>query len=322
MESKYIEENLSKELENSCKISNEAKIQLKQKPKEDISSDDSSEDSSSEDSSGKESSSEDSSSNEIYEEIRNDTYILEPKDKNKVDTDFDSFLPEKNDPLNINEYIKINILKESKLNIFKLLTNSQKIKKLIYLYQSSQNECVRNGKLTPEIGSFREKDIISWFSYFIKDVRYNINNSNEEDVIIKNRHISIKHSSNIKTVSSGIKVKWTVDKDKQIIFIDNYIFKCDILLLYIRFDKNLKSGTIEIIYVLQNILVKLQEQFKLSKQQVFKTLNGNSRGIELNNDYFKKIIEFSEFHITINFKNIKCNYCNPIEKRKQLLKMF
>ena len=222
-----------------------------------------------------------------------------------------------------NDDIKISYLKESKSKIFKLFIDKKKIKKLICLYQASQVECSRNGKLVPEVGSSREKDIISWFSYFMnQDVKFDINNSNEEDVIIENKNTSIKHSSNKKPNSSGIKIKWTVNRDKQKEFLDTFVFTCDLMIIYVRFDIKLISGNIQIIYILKNILNEHKQKFKSEQKSPFKLLNGNSRGIEFNNIFFEDIIKLSEFNITIKFKNISCMYCNPIEKRIQLLKII
>ena len=81
--------------------------------------------------------------------------------------------------------------------IFNHFQNEKYVKGLIALYQSSQMECSRSSGLTPEVGSSRERDLISSFvSNLELNVNYNITNDKEEDVIINNFKLSIKHSSN------------------------------------------------------------------------------------------------------------------------------
>ena len=70
---------------------------------------------------------------------------------------------------------------------------------LVYLYQISQTEHTRNGKLTPEIGCARERDLIAYLYASGKfNITHNIPNVKPYDIIINDRKISVKHSSNKK----------------------------------------------------------------------------------------------------------------------------
>ena len=64
--------------------------------------------------------------------------------------------------LNIDEKINNN-------NTLSELFNNQNVSKLIKLYQESQIENQRNKRLTPEVGTSREKDLIAYFIHIIKD---------------------------------------------------------------------------------------------------------------------------------------------------------
>lgn len=208
-------------------------------------------------------------------------------------------------------------------DIYSHFQEDKYIKGLITLYQSSQTECSRSSGLTPEVGSSREMDLIASFASNPKlNVKYDISNEKNEDVIINNNNISIKHSSNKKNSQSGIKIIWTVNNEKRSDFVKHFTFKCDLIIVYIRFDKTLENGDIEIIYINRNELIHQHINSIIRKEIIFKCLEGNSRGIEFDKKFFEKIIQSSLFHIKINFKNFKCDICNPIVKRLKLLNLI
>lgn len=211
----------------------------------------------------------------------------------------------------------------AKNNIFCHFQNETYIKGLITLYQSSQTECSRSSGLTPEVGSSRERDLIaSLASNPMLDVKYDISNEREEDVVIDNNNISIKHSSNKNNSQSGIKIIWTVDIDKRNDFLKHFVFNCDLIIVYVRFDKTLENGHFEIVYISRDELILQQTNSNTSQEPIFKCLEGNSRGIEFEKKFFEKIILNSLFHIKINFTNFSCDMCNPISKRLKLLNLI
>ena len=107
-------------------------------------------------------------------------------------------------------------------------------------------------------GLSREKDLIaSLTSNPLLDVNYNISNKKMEDVKINNNNISIKHSSNKNNSHSGIKIIWTVDTEKRNEFLKKFIFKYDLIIIYVRFDTTLENGYIEIIYISHNELIHI-----------------------------------------------------------------
>lgn len=218
----------------------------------------------------------------------------------------------------------INLLSPNEENIiFNHFQNRKYIKGLITLYQSSQMECSRSSGLTPEVGSSREKDLISSFvSNFELNVNYNITNDKEEDVIINDLKLSIKHSSNKSNTQNGIKIIWTVDSEKRKEFLKNFTFNCNIIIVYVRFSEILDKGELEIIFIKKDKLSEIQYNFKSSDKNIFKCLDGNSRGVEFDKGFFQEILNNLDFHIKIKFTNMNCNICNPISKRVNLLNML
>ena len=150
------------------------------------------------------------------------------------------------------------------------------------MYQSSQIECSRSAGLTPEVGSSRERDVIASL-HNDKElcVEYNISNRNEEDVIVNGKKISIKHSSSKYNSCSGMKIVWTVDKTERIKFVKKFVFNCDLLIIYVRFDKQNVNGELVVMYIEKSTLVAQQHLFGIRNEEIFKCLNGNSRGVAL-----------------------------------------
>jgi hypothetical protein len=168
--------------------------------------------------------------------------------------------------------------------------------------------------LTPEIGNFREKDLVAYMKYHFNDrVHYQICNKKEEDIVVFDRPISIKHSSQKKDVCSGIKVCWTGNQTLQDRFIDTYTFNTDLLLVYVNVEQ--KDGQIRVYYM-------SKEKLNIECNNKFKKLNGNSRGIELDPTYFRYIRSDSEFSCRIRFSLTELNYLDPIQKRIDKITTF
>ena len=110
--------------------------------------------------------------------------------------------------------------------------NKEHMLGLIKLYQSSNLECSRNSRLSPEVGNSREKDLIaSLKSNPQLTVNYDVHNYCKQDVFLNKKGISIKHSSNKRVSSSGVKVVWTSNENKQALFVSSYDFDHDMLFI-------------------------------------------------------------------------------------------
>lgn len=213
--------------------------------------------------------------------------------------------------------IQFNTIKETTRynDLFSLFTTN-KIIMLIKLYQISQIENQRNGRTTAEVGTSREKDLSAFIKFFMKEsVNININNENEEDIIVNERKISIKHSSNKSISQQSIKIIWTENKELQQKFIENCKFQCDMLIVYVRFT-TYESGELEIIYIEADVLNKLKEE---SSNCIFKTReNSNGRGIEFTSDFFTKMKENVEFRCKVNFEKMIFENTDPITRRLKI----
>ena len=209
----------------------------------------------------------------------------------------------------------ITVLKETEIKeLNDLFNNLKNIKHLIYLYAQSQIENKRNNRLTAEVGSSREKDLIAYMKYILDyKVNYKINNECEEDVLINNRKWSIKHSSYKSLSKQNIKISWTSNEHKQKIFIQNFTFTCDLLIVYVREDN------IEVLFIVKEELNKL----KGKNGTIFNCVSdSNGRGIGLTKQFFDDIVKHCEFHCKIELETLLSTNEDCIENRVKLLKQI
>ncbi|GAB1473408.1 hypothetical protein MASR2M69_08490 [Bacteroidota bacterium] len=164
----------------------------------------------------------------------------------------------------------------------------KKIKeKLPYLFQLAEIDNSRNGKLGMEIGSTRERIIISLLIYHYGPSLIGTDISitqNEIDVRVNNEPISIKTVTSKKII--GVKLIWTVDSQKALDFIKSYSPGCDILYVHINWGG--QGGLYLISKESQSEILRdmgKELYFKLPKQGT------NPRGIELSNDAINKLVE-------------------------------
>ncbi|MGH8014901.1 MAG: ThaI family type II restriction endonuclease [Candidatus Zixiibacteriota bacterium] len=107
------------------------------------------------------------------------------------------------------------------------------VSKLPFLFQIAELESSRAGKIGMEVGSLREKILISLLIY--KFGESNIETGSitdpEVDVTVDGSSLSIKTITGKEL--SGVKIIWTVDPDKAREFLNSYVPICDILLVQI-----------------------------------------------------------------------------------------
>jgi len=190
-------------------------------------------------------------------------------------------------------------------------------KKLPTLFQLTEIDNSRDGKLGMEIGSARERVIIGLLIYEFgsSNVLTNINIiQNETDVIVFDEPISIKTVTNKKIV--GVKLIWTVDAQKALEFINNYKVSCDMLFIHINWNG---SGGMYLISKAAQTEV-LQETgkelyFKLPKQGT------NPRGVEITNMAINKLVNHATTkRIFIDWLRNESNGYSPYDRWIELWK--
>jgi len=167
----------------------------------------------------------------------------------------------------------------------------EKIKyKLPFMFQLAELESSRAKKVGMEVGSLRERIIVSLLIYKFGEENVNIQipvTEPEVDVKLFNEPISIKTITGKKL--TGIKLIWTVDRRKVLYFLENYYPTCDIILIQINW--NSKGGLYFIpleaqIEIFENIGRK--DYIKLPK------VGTNPRGVEFSSDAIDKLINHNK----------------------------
>ena len=184
---------------------------------------------------------------------------------------------------------------------------------LVYLYRQSQSECSKNGRLSMEIGTSREKDLIAVLRHHIgSGVEYDVGTHAPEDVKICGEKFSIKHLSS-RVGIGNIKIKWTSDTERAHDFREQLFssladeYYSNMILVYI--DRSTK--TITIIGVLRQVIMNGVEQ--LGYDAFISRTGTNNRGVEL----MKYILAYASFRIILYDVDLVC--CDPIQRRIRIL---
>jgi len=111
-------------------------------------------------------------------------------------------------------------------------------KRLPYLFHLAELESSKAGKVGMEVGSLRERIIVSLLIYKFGE------ESVETEIPITEPEIDLwlfDQPISVKTITgkrfSGVKLIWTVDAKKANVFLKNYYPCCDILLIQINWDE-------------------------------------------------------------------------------------
>ncbi|MFH1459792.1 MAG: ThaI family type II restriction endonuclease [Candidatus Omnitrophota bacterium] len=177
--------------------------------------------------------------------------------------------------------------------------------KLPKLFQIAELECARAGKIGMEVGSVRERILIS-----ILISEFGSTNV-ETEIPITKAEIDVELFGNgisIKTITganfSGVKLIWTVDSAKALEFAKNYYPNHDILLVQIKW-----GGTGGLYYI--PALVQQRVFQKLGKGKYFKLpkKGTNPRGVEITKEALIALVSDKETKcININWNKAKIDF--------------
>lgn len=197
------------------------------------------------------------------------------------------------------------------IEIFEIDEINKKIKKrLPYLFQLAELESSRAGKTGMEVGSVRERILVSLLIY-----RFGEKNV-ETEIPITEMEVDVKvfgEPLSIKTITgkslSGVKLIWTVDAQKAIEFRENYYPQCDILLVQINWNDT--GGFYYIPIEAQRRIFKIIGREKYIK---LPTPGTNPRGVEITKEALLALIEDKESKaLIINWKRTNIEF-NPYKR--------
>jgi hypothetical protein len=185
----------------------------------------------------------------------------------------------------------------------------------IKLLRDSHAESLRDGKLTMDVGTSRERDLIAVLcKYFGRDcINWNIPSDFSEDVLIENKPVSIKHltttlRNNCNTLPS-FKIKWTSNADAAERHIEEYI-KSEWTDYLIVSEIDNKGVTVNVISPSQ-----VNRVIKFLKRRAFKEISrkNNIRGIEFSEITLNLLKNCCK---SVRFKaDVFSRLLDPIDKR-------
>lgn len=176
----------------------------------------------------------------------------------------------------------------------------EKIKrKLPYLFNLAELESSRAGKVGMEVGSVRERIIVALLIYKFGEANV------ESEIPITEPEVDVKlfgDPISIKTITgkgfAGVKLIWTVDRQKAKEFRQNYYPHYDILLIQINWNDF--GG---LYYIPLEVQKKLFE--KIGRQNYIKLpkTGTNPRGVEISKKALSSLVEDKETRgIVINWR--------------------
>lgn len=187
--------------------------------------------------------------------------------------------------------------------ILELFNNSEIIKriqrKLPKLFQLAELESQRAGKIGMEVGSVREKIIVSLLVY-----RFGEENVETEIPIIE-PEVDVKLFGNpisIKTKSgssfTGVKLIWTVDAQNAVEFQNKYTPSCDMIFVQVNWRN---SGGL--FYFPRTVQVEVFNLLGKEKYIKLPSLGTNPRGVEITSMALQTLVNHKGSHrILIDWK--------------------
>jgi hypothetical protein len=192
-------------------------------------------------------------------------------------------------------------------------------------------QCLRGNRIGMEIGKLRERQIVALLQILSEKettnpfvINYELDDNLEEvDVRFNNTDISIKTFTGT-SCSNNIKLVWTSDKQNCRNFVKHFKPHADLLIVNIPKSTNgVINGTGMIYYiprsVQQNVYNKIgSKYYKIPKD------GRNSRGVELTNYGYQKLIENKNtlcLYFPWNKEKINHSY-DPVEQMRNELKDY
>lgn len=177
--------------------------------------------------------------------------------------------------------------------------------KLPNFFQIANLESQRAGKIGMEVGSVRERIIVSLLIYKFSEENVETEipiTEPEVDVLLFDKPISIKTKSG--AGYSGVKLIWTVDAENAREFLNDYVPSCDMIFVQINWDN--KGG-------LYHFPIDVQlEVFKLLGKEKYIKLprpGTNPRGVEISSKALQTLVEHENSNrIMIDWKKEELKY--------------
>lgn len=178
--------------------------------------------------------------------------------------------------------------------------------KLPRIFRIAELEATRDKKIGMEVGSLRERILVSLLidTFGKENIEIEIPITySETDVIVFDIPYSIKTLSNS---LSGLKLIWTVDAKKSLEFAKKYKPSCDMIFVFINWDK---IGGVYLIP--KEVQTKIFNELGRSNYMKLPKEGTNPRGIEMRVKALRKIMTDNKTQcITIDWKKEQIDFDN------------
>lgn len=182
--------------------------------------------------------------------------------------------------------------------------------KLPYLFQLAELDSQRAGKIGMEVGSLRERILVSLLIYKYGENKVETElpiTEPEVDVLLYNKPISIKTKTG--TGFSGVKLIWTVDSEKARVFRNTYNPSCDML-----FTKIIWGNTGGLFYIPKEVQEQVLRELGRNLYIKLPPQGTNPRGVEITTEALRMLVRHNEtLRINIDWEKREIDY-NPFEK--------
>jgi len=158
------------------------------------------------------------------------------------------------------------------------------------LFQLAEIESQRAGRTGMEVGSIRERIIVSLLIYKFgeKNVETELPITEPEiDVKLFGKPISIKTKTGKNL--SGVKISWTVEEKSAHIFKDKYLPSCD--MIFVQIDWN-KTGNL--FYFSKELQIEIFNLLGRENYIKLPPLGTNPRGVEISSKALSQLIKHTE----------------------------
>jgi len=192
------------------------------------------------------------------------------------------------------------------LNLFKEKEIVSKIQiKLPKLFQLAELESQRAGKVGMEVGSLRERIIVSLLIYKFGELNVGTEipiTEPEVDVKLFGNPISIKTKSG--TGFSGVKLIWTVDAQNALEFQKTYEPSCE--MIYVQINWGNDGG---LFYFPLNVQKEIFNNLQRGNYIKLPSLGTNPRGVEMSAIAMQSLLEHPNIYkIKIEWKKEKIKF--------------
>lgn len=203
-------------------------------------------------------------------------------------------------------------------NIRRLFADQKMVNKiksnLPDFFQMAELESQRGGKVGMEVGSLRERILISLFMHYFGEGNVDSDlpiTAPEADVAVFENPISIKTKSG--SGYSSVKLIWTVDAEMAGNFLNSYTPSCDMMFVHIYWGK-----TKGLYYFPLEIQTEVFKSLGRKNYIKLPTAGTNPRGVELKANALKTLTEHpNNLRIDIDWIKRQINY-NKYERWLEL----